>query len=90
VAKIEGYYDRAKAEFDALEKKLEHDLAAEMNFHSKEIRMALEHDIVTCYHYQAGGIEYSLQHDNQVKEAIELLNDRKRYDSILLPQSKEE
>ena len=90
VAKMEGYYDRAKAEFDALEKKLEHDLAAEMNFHSKEIRMALEHDIVTCYHYQAGGIEYSLQHDNQVKEAIELLNDRKRYESILLPQNKEE
>ena len=85
VAKFEGYYDRSKAEFDALEQKLKHDLSQEMDFHKDMIKEAITSDIVPCYYYQAGGIENSLQFDKQVKEAVKLLRDRQRYDKILKP-----
>lgn len=83
VAKFEGYYDRAKAEFDALEKKLQHDLRAELEFHKKVIKQTISNEIVTCYHYQSGAIEHSLQYDKQLKEAVSLLRDKKRYEGLL-------
>lgn len=85
VAKFEGYYDRSKDEFDALEKKLQHDLKAELEFHKEIIKQTISNDIVTCYYYQAGGIEHSLLYDSQVKAAIGLLKDDTRYNSILKP-----
>lgn len=83
VAKFEGYYDRAKAEFDALEKKLQHDLKAELDFHREAIIEAISNDIVTCYYYQQGAIENSLQHDKQLKAAMDLLKDENKYNDIL-------
>lgn len=83
VAKFEGYYDKARKEFDALEQKLKHDLRAELDYHQKIIRQALASDIVSCYYYQEGAVENSLQHDKQVKEAISLLRNPKRYHDIL-------
>lgn len=83
VAKFEGYYDRSRAEFDALEQKLKHDLSTEMDYHKEIIKETITSDIVTCYYYQAGSIENSLQFDKQVKEAICVLRDKSRYDKIL-------
>lgn len=86
VAKFEGYYDRSKAEFDALEKKLQHDLKTELEFHKKVIMQTISNDIVSCYYFQAGAIENSLRSDKQVKEAVLLLKDKTRYDGLLSPQ----
>lgn len=85
VAKFEGYYDRAKAEFDALQAKLKHDLASELDYHKRTIKQTLTAEIVTCYKYQKGAIENSLQSDRQLKEAINLLRDQERYKRILVP-----
>lgn len=85
VAKFEGYYDRARAEFDALEAKLKHDLSSELDFHKDFIKQAIAATIVPCYYYQAGTIENSLQFDKQVKEAISLLRDTNRYNKLLMP-----
>lgn len=87
VAEFEGYYNRAKTEFDALEKKLAHDLCIELDYHRNAVKEAITADIVTCYYYQAGGIENSLQFDKLFNEAIKLLADKKRYHYIL--QNKE-
>lgn len=83
IAKFEGYYDHNRAEFDALEAKLKHDLATEMDYHRDIIKQAIASNIVPCYYYQAGEIENSLQFDKQVKEAISLLRDNERYNKIL-------
>ena len=85
VARFEGYYDRAKAEFDALEAKLKHDLAAELDFHRDIIKETITNDIVSCYYYQAGAIENSFQYDKQIKEAVSLISDASRYASLLEP-----
>ena len=85
VAKFEGYYDRSRAEFDALEAKLKHDLATELDFHKDIIKQAIAADIVPCYYYQAGAIENSLQFDKQVREAIAILRDKERYQKVIEP-----
>lgn len=83
VAKFEGYYDRSKAEFDALEKKLQHDLCVELDYHSDAIKRTISNDIITCYYYQQGAIEHSLKYDKQLNEAIGLLRDKERYEKTL-------
>lgn len=85
VAKFEGYYDRSKAEFDALEKKLQHDLKTELEYHKDIIKQTISNDIVSCYYYQSGAIEHSLRYDKQVKEAVTLLKDHDRYAKTLMP-----
>ncbi len=88
VAEFEGYYDRAKAEFDALEKKLAHDLSVELDHNKQEVKQAISSDIVACYYYQAGVIENSLRSDKLVQEALSLLADKSRYHKLLYPEQK--
>lgn len=88
VAEFEGYYNRAKAEFDALEKKLAHDLSVELDHHKQEVKQAISSDIVACYYYQTGVIENSLRSDKLVQEALSLLADKTRYHKLLYPEQK--
>ena len=88
VAEFEGYYNRAKAEFDALEKKLAHDLSVELDHHKQEVKQAISSDIVACYYYQTGVIENSLRSDKLVQEALSLLADKSRYHKLLYPEQK--
>ena len=89
-AKFEGYYDEAKDAFDALEKKLKHDVATELDKHRKTIQQILELDIVGAYYYQSGSVEAGLTNDKQLKEAVRLLKNPKEYKKILAPQKPKE
>lgn len=88
LAKFEGYYEDAKPEFEALKKKLSHNVAKDLDFNKQTIKQLLENDIVTAYYYQGGAIENSLRYDKQVKEAVRLLNSPAEYDKILHPKKK--
>lgn len=81
-AEFEGYYDDAKEEFDALEKKLAHNLNREMDRHQEDIRKIMAQEVVKRYYYQAGAVEESLKGDEDVEKAIEILNDEKEYNKI--------
>ena len=83
LAKFEGYYDGAKAEFDALEAKLKHDLAHDLDYNKTTLKNLLRSDIVAAYYFQEGAIQNSLLNDKQFAEAIALLRDGERYKSIL-------
>lgn len=85
-AKFEGYYDDAKPEFEALRKKLNHNLAKDLDLAKESILQMLTNDIVTAYYYQGGAIENSLRTDKQVKAAFELLADPEKYNSLLQPK----
>ena len=85
-AKFEGYYDEAKATFDELQKKLNHNVATDLDKHETVLRQMLEADIITAYYYQRGAIEAALNYDKQVKEAIRLLNSPEEYKKVLAPQ----
>ena len=82
-AKFEGYYDGAKAEFDALEAKLTHNLAHELDYNKETIKQLLAADLVSVYYYNRGAVENALRHDKQWKEAVRLLNNQEEYDDIL-------
>ncbi len=85
IAKFEGYYDDAKAEFEALKDKLKHNLGRDLDNNRKVLQQILESEIVTAYYYQKGAIANSLASDTQVNEAKKLLLDAERYNKILRP-----
>ena len=88
LAKFEGYYDDAKSEFEALKKKLSHNVAKDLDYNKAYIKQLLENDIVSAYYFQGGAIQNSLRYDKQVKEAIKLLQSPEEYAKILHPVKK--
>ncbi|MBR2231201.1 MAG: S41 family peptidase [Prevotella sp.] len=82
---FEGYMEDAKPEFEALEKKLAHNLDKDLDRHKALIMQLLQNDIVAAYYYQAGSIANTLQYDKQMKAAEELLLDSERYHQMLRP-----
>lgn len=89
LARFEGYYDDAQPEFDALAKKLSHNVAKDLDYNKQYIKRLLENDIVAAYYYQGGAIRNSLRYDKQVKEAVRLLNTPEEYKKLLIPSEKE-
>ena len=88
LAKFEGYYDDAKPEFEALKKKLSHNVAKDLDYNKEYIKQLLENEIVAAYYFQAGAIQNSLRYDKQIKEAVKLLNSPEEYSKILRPAKK--
>ena len=88
LAKFEGYYDDAKPEFEALKKKLSHNVAKDLDYNKEYIKQLLENEIVAAYYFQAGAIQNSLRYDKQIKEAVKLLNSPEEYKKILRPAKK--
>ncbi|KAA6336467.1 putative CtpA-like serine protease [termite gut metagenome] len=87
-ADFEGYLENASAEFDALEKKLKHNLDYDLDYFSKEIKSILSVEIVKRYYYQRGSIIQQLKDDNDLQQAIEILNDSERYKRTLSAPAK--
>lgn len=85
MAQFEGYYDDSKAEFEALKKKLTHNLAKELDwpYNKEKIKQMVALDIMSMYYYQKGAIEHSLRYDPQYKEAVRLLNNPEEYEGVL-------
>jgi carboxyl-terminal processing protease len=73
--------------FNDLEKDLDHSLDQDLLAFRKEITGLLEDEIVSRYFYEAGSIELTLKTDEQVLKAIEILNNKPMYDSILQGKS---
>lgn len=88
LAKFEGYYDDAKPEFEALKKKLSHNVAKDLDYNKEYVKQLLENEIVAAYYFQAGAIQNSLRYDKQIKEAVKLLNSPEEYSKILRPAKK--
>jgi len=83
-ARFEGYYDEAKAEFEALKKKIDHhDVARDLDLKRDEIQQVLEQDIVSCYYYQAGQLQSGLRADKTLREAERILNTEGEYQKVL-------
>ena len=85
LALFEGYYKDAKPEFEALKRKLKHNVAKDLDYNKETIRQIIENDLMTAYYYQKGGILNSLRYDKQMKEAVNILLDTERYHKLLRP-----
>ena len=85
LAKFEGYYEDSKQEFEALEKKLTHNLERDLEKNRELIKELISREIIRSYYYDGGSIQHSLRTDPQVKKAMEILGDSEEYKKILRP-----
>ena len=83
IAEEEFYFKEITTEYDALIAKLEANKKDDLNKFKSEIKELITSEIVSRYYYQKGRILATLQFDKEVKEAIKVLEDKKRYDNIL-------
>ena len=83
VAEFEGYMDDASEEFKALENKLKHNLDRDLDHFAKDIKLLIAQEIIKRYYYQAGAIKEQLKSDDDVEEALKILNDRPEYQKLL-------
>jgi carboxyl-terminal processing protease len=90
VAEFEGYMEDAKAEFEALEQKLTHNLDRELDRFQKEIKDAIAQEVVVRYFYQSGLAQYRTQDDPDLKKALEVLNDEAQYRKLLAKPEEQE
>ena len=82
VAEFEGYMETASAEFDALEKKLNHNLDRDLDHFSKQIKKMISESVIVRYFYQKGVLMQRLKDDEQFDKAVEVLSDNAKYASI--------
>ncbi len=85
IAEIEGYMEDAQTEFDALEKKLNHNLERDLDHFSKNIKRLIEDEIVKRYYFQKGAVVQQLKDDPDLEEALKVLADQTAYEKVLTP-----
>lgn len=82
-AKKEKYYDIHKDLFNSLEKDIAHNLDQDLSMFRTEITDLIEDDILSRYFYEEGAIAWTIKKDEQVMKAVEILNNKDEYNSIL-------
>ena len=82
-AKDEDYYDIIGSEIEAIEAKIKQEKKNDLQTHKEDIVDMIEKEIVSRYYYQKGKIQIGLKNDQEVAEAIKMINDEAAYKSIL-------
>ena len=80
-AKEEGY--DISSELASIQQKLDGEQATAIAGLKDEIVRIIEKEIAGRYYYQRGQVQMGLRNDQEVQEAIAVLNDRGRYDALL-------
>jgi carboxyl-terminal processing protease len=86
-AEKEKYLEDLEEELEALTLKMEQSKNNDIERFKDEIIEVLEAEIATRYYYQKGKIEATLKHDEELAEAINVLNDLEKYNAILVGDS---
>ncbi len=82
-AKNENYYKDLKGQFEQLNQKMSDYKKNDLILNKEEIKALLEDEIASRYYLERGSVESNFKYDTEVKEAIQLIHDTKRYKSIL-------
>lgn len=83
MAEDEKYYDLVSDQLKALETGLELDLDRDLRLFKDEISMLLKSELVSRYYFQRGSAQASLTDDKVIEKALEVLNDKNKYNSVL-------
>ncbi len=82
-AEKEKYYDEVKNDYDAMKKTMMHDKANDLQKEKAQIKSILEEEIAARYYLNSGRIQASFKNDNEVKKAMEVLDDTAKMNEIL-------
>ncbi len=83
VAVKENYFEAIKNDYALVQKSLSHDKTQDLMKNKKEILRLLQDEIVSRYYFQRGRYQNQLLDDEEIKEAISVLGNPTRYNSIL-------
>ena len=86
MAKEERYDEAFAEDLLEIEKKLKDQKMDNLRTYRAEIADLINSDIVLRHNYFEGVVEYNLRSDEGVKQAVELLRDKARYEKILKEQ----
>lgn len=82
-SKQEKYYDAMKTQLEQMKKVITQDKENDLIKFKSQIIEYLEEEIASRYYLQKGIIEASFDSDNDIQAAIEVLNDKTKYNKIL-------
>ena len=82
-AEEEGYTSDIKTYIQGIENKIEEDKKAQLDDNKAAITNLIEKEIVSRYHYQKGRILVGLRNDIEITDAVKLLGDKTKYQSVL-------
>ena len=84
-AENENYFAAIEKQYQALEQELLDHKEDDIHKYQSQIDDLLKEEIVTRYYYQEGRLRASLVDDLDLKGALEILNDKNAYQSLLRP-----
>jgi carboxyl-terminal processing protease len=79
----EKYAGAIDAELNAIESKIKSDKKNDILKHKEEIVREIEKEIVARYYFEKGAIKINLRNDNEIQEAIKLIDDPAKYKAFL-------
>ncbi len=82
-AEEEKYFDAVKQQYESIKAKMSHDKQQDVVKQKDEILKLLEAEIVGRYYYISGKEQKQMLDDVRVAKAIEVLNNRTKYNEIL-------
>lgn len=83
VAQKEDSYEALKPQINEFKKSIAHNKENDLRNHKAEIIEFLEQEIVKRYYLERGEMEATFDDDQDIKEAIQVLNNPERYKKIL-------
>ena len=82
-AKKEKYYEDIDQQIKSLRSRVEHNKESDLQKFKADIKQILEEEISSRYYLGPGVVEASFSADNDVKEALKVLNDAQLYNQLL-------
>ena len=86
IAEKEGVNEKIIEEVAALKSKITENKKDDLSTHKDLIKEMLEGEIVLRYYYEQGTIEASFDSDNDIQEALKILQDDAKYKEMLTAQ----
>lgn len=82
-AEKEKYFEAIKDDYETMRKTMMHDKQHDLEKEKPQIKSMLEEEIVSRYYLNTGRTEASFKSDTEIKKAIEVLKDEKKWKEIL-------
>jgi carboxyl-terminal processing protease len=82
-AKTETYSADVSGQVDQLKSIVEKEKSTQVKSHEKAILQAIEREILSRYYFETGIVRNQLKNDPELVEAISVLNNQQRYNTIL-------
>lgn len=79
----EKYYDDLKDAYAKIKSDIENSKKNDLYKNKEEIEHLIEAEIMSRYYYEKGRIQTDLRYDDEITKAIQVLNDKQEYDSVL-------